>query len=209
MTAMHHNAAFGNLAAALLLFVLLVLGCSSGKQNNKGASNANTRDPKEETKARFEALRDDYAKLPATTRLTSAPYIKGKIVYLWNRSLPGGGEEISINTGYLDDNSKLSSIYARSPDEVQTVVFQICKRVDSGKVYVDPLKPEIAQKPLPALIWKCEITLVDRTIPAVIHKREIQSKLPQTITVRDTQKEGGGPPPWQEVGDFLLSLPRK
>jgi hypothetical protein len=203
-----HNNSIVSLTSVLVLFVMIVLGCTSGRQSNDSTNAVKPKDPKEEVKARFESLKDDYAKLPATVRLTSAPYIKGKIVYLWNRSLPGGGEEISINTGYLDDNSKLSSIYAKSPDEVQTVVFQICKRVDSGKVYVDPLKPEIAQKPLPALIWKCEITLVDRTIPAVIHKREIQSKLPQTITVRDTQKEGGGPPPWSEVADFLLSLPR-
>jgi len=206
---MHDNFTLRNLASVVLLLVMLVLGCTSGRQSNDTSNAGKPKDPKEEAKARFESMKPDYAKLPDTVRLTNAPYIKGKMVYLWNRTLPGGGEEITINTGYLDETSKLSALYAKTPEEVQTVVLQLCKRVDSGKVYVDPLKPEIAQRPLPALIWKCEITLVDRTIPAVIHKRDIQSKLPQTITVRDTQKEGGGPPPWQEVGDFLLGLPRR
>lgn len=196
--------------SAMMLFVLLVLGCTGTKRGNQsvGAGN-NTKDPKEQMKQRFEALREEYAKLPSQVRLTNKPYIKGKMVYLWNRTTESGGEEIAFNSGYLYDDSKLNALYAHTPEEVQTVVLQICKRVDSSKVYVDPLKPAIAQRPLPALIWRCEVTLVDRSIPAVIHKRLFQSILPETITVRDTQKEGGGPPPWQDVEKFLLSLPRQ
>ena len=53
-----------------------------------------------------------------------------------------------------------------------------------------------------ALVWKCDLTLVDRSIPALIHKRIFQSTLPETITVRDMQKQGGGPPPVAGHGKF-------
>ena len=79
-----------------MLLVLLVLGCSGTKRGNQSAGvNDNAKDPKEQLKQRFEAKKEEYAKLPAQVRLTNKPYIKGKIVYLWNRTLESGGEEIT------------------------------------------------------------------------------------------------------------------
>jgi outer membrane murein-binding lipoprotein Lpp len=197
---------------ALMLSALLLAGCAKTQQGNQAAQAGAgaTKDPRHELQQRFEALKDEYAKLPPQVKLTNKPYIKGKIVYLWNRKTENGGEVLALNDGYLSDDSRLNVLYAHAPEEVQTVVLQNCQRVESGSVYVVNTNTQgLADRTLPALVWKCELTLVDRSIPAVIYKHTFQSKLPETITVRDTQKEGGGPPPWEDMAKFLLSLPRQ
>jgi hypothetical protein len=154
----------------------------------------------------FQPKAAEFSKLPAKVQLTSQPYIKGKAVYYHRHtSLKDKSEKKMIAWVYQERTPFLSGVTAEKPEEVETVVLEKCDEISLGSYALGAGGKE----KIPAFGWKCEITIVDKTIPAVIYRKTFQNKLEEFKIISGSGKEDRESPPSNEIGEFLKNLPQK
>ena len=147
----------------------------------------------------------ELTKLPAKTQLTDQPYIKGEAV-LFKQETPrekkAKGEKARWGFDLELSNKKIPA--AKKPEDVGTVILNSCNEIPIGSYEGYDLGTKI-----PAYGQKCDVTIIDKTIPAVIYRKTFQSQLEKNeIVTRDT-KEIKKLPPSTEIYNFLESLPKK
>jgi hypothetical protein len=206
------NKTSGYLVVKSLLTVALVVTGGCGSSSNRQQAQQPTPAPSATPKSvdpqdllRY-AREKEFTTLPAKVQLTKEPYIKGKVApYFQSVSL----EKKAKNEKALwvfNTNAVYERKYslAGSPEDVGTVILQRCEEISMGNY----LKGFTEEK-IPAYGWKCEITIVDRTIPAVIYRKTFQTELGKAeITGKDDNKISG-PPPFIAMNEFLAALPHK
>ncbi len=176
-----------NLVMVTAMLMAVALAC------NKPEGSKNPRDAAK----RLSAAAGDLAKLPPKEQLTPEPYVRGKLVMV--RQSPTGAF-------YVDafDAGELGDVYAQTPEEVQTVALTICQRTQKGTYRTDEKPP----RDLPAYATDCDVTLIDRSLPAVIFKRRFEAKLDERAGgIANTQEINSFPD--YQIRDFLKTLPRK
>jgi hypothetical protein len=152
---------------------------------------------------RAEALRKlnervaDLAKIPGKTQIAPEPYIKGKMVLISRGSGKQYVDPASFNT--------FQSVYARAPEEVQTVVIQDCEESRRGSYRTKEDPP----RDLPAMSTDCDLTIVDRTLDAVIFKKRFESKIDENAKVLSTTKSIQATSAFNDITAFLNSLPKR
>jgi hypothetical protein len=180
-----------NLWMVAAVFFIAVLGCS------KSSDSARKRAESKEAVEKLNAVANDFAKLPPKEQLTNEPYIKGKIVVVRQND---GGKPYVNNM----DNKQFGETYANTPEEVQTVALLSCTKTQRG-VYRTKENPP---RELPAYSNDCDLTLVDRTIPAVIFKKRFEGTVEETTSVTANTKEIIKYAE-HDIREFFKSLPRK
>jgi len=156
----------------------------------------------------FRPKREEFTKLPAKVQLTGQPYIKGKAVYYHRHiSLKDKSEKRMTAWVYQERTPFLSGVTAEKPEEVETVILEKCDEISLGS-YARSFSGEKSET-IPAFGWKCEITIVDKTIPAVIYRKTFQNKLEEFKIISGSGKEDRAAPPSNEIGEFLKNLPQK
>jgi hypothetical protein len=179
-----------NLLLITIIFIIVVLGCSDKEGEQK-------RKETKEAMEKLSAVAGDLAKLPPKEQLTNEPYIKGKVVMVRQNE---GGKPYVNNM----DNGQFGETYARTPEEVQTVALVNCSKTQKGNYRTNENPP----RELPAFSTDCNLTLIDRTIPAVIFKKRFEAKLDEKAGVTAQTKEVNSYAE-HEMSDFLKALPRK
>lgn len=198
-----------NLAVKSLVAVMIFLmsGCGSSSQNKQ--SQQPTPSPGEtpktvEVKDLFAPKETELTKLPAKTQLTNEPYIKGKAV-LYYQTIPlkkAAGEK---TPWVFDQQLSYKKVpVARNPEEVGTVILRICNEISLGSY-----ETQFTEEKIPVYGSKCEVTIIDKTIPAVIHRKTFQTKLNDHKIIGKDAKEIRESPPLIEIYNFLESLPQK
>jgi len=181
-----------NYINALLVVVagiVMVLGCGKSEEE------ARQDQVRKEGPGKMAAARKDFAQKPQKAELTQQPYLKGKAVMLY--SLNGG------EFGY-QGSPAIDAIKASLPEEVGSVVLQECKSVQKG-VYVTKESPP---REIPAMALDCVVTIIDRTIPAVIHTRQFQGTPSEEARVSETSNSVTAGPT-KEIDAFLAGLPKR
>jgi len=179
-----------NALLAIAVLLATILGCNDKERQAR-------RQQDKEAAAKLRAAASDLANLPDKTQLTDEPYIKGKLAIV---------RKDNDRSFYMydPDISSYGDTYARTPEEVQTVVLRVCQRTQKG-VYRTQENPP---RELPAFATNCDLTIVDRTIPAVVFKRRFEAKLREesvaTANTQQVEAHAG-----YEIDEFLKSLPRK
>jgi hypothetical protein len=141
-------------------------------------------------------------------QLTAQPYIKGKIVYYFQHiTLKDKSEKKLTGWVYQKNTPFPLAVIAKKPEEVETVILEKCDEISLGS-YARSITGGKSET-IPAFGWKCEITIVDKTIPAVIFRKTFQNKLEEFKLVSTTGKEDRTAPPSNEIGEFLKALPQK
>ncbi len=168
----------------------------------------------------LDSQKELYARLPRRTQLTGQPYIKGKLVILelsdkYKFFSYGGyclaSEECKPDAGCSSDD-KFKDIRARSVEEAKTIALIACHKVKRGDyVQTSGSKPG---ETIPGYDMACDLTLVDRAIPAVIQKKAFKSELlaledQSRLALGTDAKELVARIPYNEMDTFLLGLPRK
>ena len=163
---------------------------------------------------------NEYGRLPKKSQFTTQPYIKGKLFLIqaddksfspYDYASAGCvlSDECRETTGCSFD--KFAELRARSADEVQSVAVISCHKVKHGD-YV-PASGSNTGERIPGYDMVCELSLVDRTIPAVIYQKTFKSELimleDDTSTTITGKKELVAGVPHREMDSFLLGLPRK
>jgi hypothetical protein len=180
-------------ASSLILTVLLPLvftGCGTG-------AGAHRERERSEALKKLNGRVAELAKVPDKTQLASEPYIKGKMVLVSRGSGRQYVDPASFNT--------FESVYARSPEEVQTVIIQDCVESRKGTYRTDENPP----RELPALSTDCDLTIIDRTQEAVIFKKRFESRVDENAKVLGTTNTVHASTAFHDITAFLSALPRK
>jgi hypothetical protein len=219
-----------SLVICAALALLTALGCGQLGQKNTASVEAEAKAEKERKEkaekcsqekqalAKLDAKVDDFARLPARTQLVTLPYLKGKLFivdirdkqnYVYDFSGTGCrmSKECSRDAGCTGVD-KFSEVRARSVEEVGTVALIECRKIKQG----DFVQTGSGEK-VPGYDLSCGVTLVDRSLPAVVYKKKFDSKL---LMVEDsTSVSLSGPKelvartPTSEMDEFLLKLERR
>jgi len=213
------------------IFFLAILGCGHlGKKNTPSETEVNADKEraakvekcKQEKEAftKLDAKVDDFARLPTKTQLVSVPYLKGKLfiveirdkrnfVYDFSDTGCRMSKDCSVDAG-CKGVDKFTDVRARNVDEVGTVAVIECQKIKKG-TYV-PTGSNSGEK-IPGYDLSCNVTVVDRSIPAVIYKKKFDSELlmveGSTSVSLSGPKELVARTPTREMDDFLLRLPRR
>jgi hypothetical protein len=146
----------------------------------------------------LESQSDKFAALAPPVEEVAEPYVKGKVIFVYKRA--------ENKSEFLPaDRADLGELYAQSVAEVGTVVQVNCFNIQQGE-YIR----ERTQEKIPAFIVRCEVDMIDNTIPAVIARREfINDKLPDTTTIKPGDTRIVAISPYKEIRDFIRNLPRQ
>jgi len=147
----------------------------------------------------------EYAQLPPRTQLTDSPRIKGQLIIL-EREDPNTQFTLSPQTIISPAGSQQGP---PAPDTV-TVALIVYRREPFGDFKTND------GKSLPGYRLNGEVTLIDRAIPAVIHRRTFRGPDPGMGVGNDRRAEGVragqteivGKRPDLDVTGYLQSLPR-
>ena len=194
----------------IVIFGLMILGCSILSKQNQGKSDSSSQSQKSEKdkllekEKAFDTKKEQFTKLPEKVQLTQEPYLRGKLVYL---TQSGNYWDFQNNLGSGDrggiHQKKIKDLIAQAPDEVTTVVLKPqCQSVRKGDY-------KVSGKTVPSFIEKCELTIIDTTIPAVIYRKKMEGKLDGEETVMAGSVEVVGRVYDEEIYTYLASLPRK
>ena len=142
---------------------------------------------------------EEFGPPPQATKLTDKPYVKGKIVVL-KRFLNLDKEYHGIGLFLLEDckrfrdsyagqqygnEDELHDVRARSSQEVQTIVYLDCENTVAGHYVregeVPAPFPESELGTVSGFEESCTMYLVDRTIPAIIYKKDFHSRRLQSV----------------------------
>ena len=69
---------------------------------------------------------------------------------------------------------------------------------------------EKTQEKIPAFTVRCNVDVIDTTIPAVIVQKQFENtKLPDKTVLKPTDKEIVAPSPYKDIQTYIRNLPRK
>jgi hypothetical protein len=141
---------------------------------------------------------DKFAALAPPVQEIEAPYVNGKVVFVYKRA----GNKSEFLTS---DRLALGELYATSVAEAKTIVQINCFNIPDGEYINEKTKEKI-----PAFSVRCDVDLIDNTIPAVIARKEFENKnLPEKTRLKPTDKEIIAPEPYKDIQTFVRNLPRK
>jgi hypothetical protein len=187
-----------------LLAVLITMDCSSSKptintnfrRNYPTPTPAPTVDPSIENTRRLGENTAEYARLPSSSRMTGSPYFNGRAI-----ALTKDAEEKEYRQDYsLLDND----VRAESPEDVGTVVLVTYRRQKFGTYTTT------GYDHLPGYVMVGELTIVDRSIPAVIYRKTFRGERPgENVDISMSQTEIVGTEPTDKISEFLSKLRRR
>lgn len=158
----------------------------------------------EEAKQAYSRNIPEYARLPQRTQLTNSPRIKGDLIIL-ERDEPNTEFSLSRQTNV----TTLGPQQAPPSPETVTVALIVYRREPFGDFKTTE------GKVLPAYRLNGELTLIDRTIPAVVNRRTFRGPDPG-MGIGNTRSEGVtsyqteivGKRPDLDITQYLQTLPR-
>ncbi len=200
----------------LIGFVSLCLftaaGCGKGTPYYKDAQSQATPEPTVtpkpyEGKAFMGPVEAELTKVPGTVKLSGDGYIKGKTARFY-QSIDRESKDKKDKPSWTYDTNLDAVQRAFTPSDVETVVLQKCVEVQMGMFQQDIGIAKIGEK-VPAFGWKCDVTVIDKTIPAVVGRKSFATEIKESETVREGAKEIKRSPPLVEINNYLKGLPKK
>lgn len=161
----------------------------------------------DEIKEAFLTQKDRFVKPPSKILLTEKPYLKGKVVF-YSKDIVFGKKDADW---FWNDNPRaFSNLIAETPEEVKTVVLRNCNQ-RKGSDYDLPIKRgQGSKRKIPSFYWKCELVIIDHTIPAVIYRKEFSSQPGITIWLENPEIDKYEMDiPHPKIKSFLDGLPRR
>ncbi|WP_055073807.1 hypothetical protein [Pseudanabaena sp. 'Roaring Creek'] len=188
-----------------LFCVTIVSGCQLPEQIAKAKldkeqadKNAQAEQAKKKALDELESQSDKFAALAPPVKEVDQPYLKGKVIFVYKRA--------DNKSEFLpEDRAALGELYANSVAEVKTVVQINCFNLRDGD-YIN----ERTNEKIPAFTVRCDVDVIDNTIPAVIVSKQFENKqLPEKTVFKKTDKEIVALSPYKEIQTFVRNLPRK
>lgn len=198
----------------LSLISLCVMNANCGYQNRPAAnydpvreaeerrrSEENSNRAREEARQAYTQNIPAYAQLPQRTRLTNDPRVRGQLIIL-EREEPNTEFSLSPRTSFTPQDP------VPSPETV-TVALVVYRRQSAGTYTAVN-----GNASLPAYRVNAELTLIDRTIPAIIHRRTFRGEEPGRAATGEDRYASARPGQTEILGErpdvlgYVQSLPR-
>lgn len=196
-----------NVIAALGLILCLLNGCgyNGGMTAEESRRELDkTFDKQKKTTEGKAKLLSEISRIPAQERLTKTPYKKDSQLPILEKM--ESERDYQLNGGLVEDFSTGEYPAANT----LTVAY-----VDYKKEQVDTYTLPEDKTTVPGFIIVGNLTLVDNSIPAVIHRKTFRGEKAKGLTDGNTvfipkgAKEVVGQKPTDEIRKFLDALPRK
>ena len=170
----------------LVLFLLFSAACQDSAQANR---------------VRLQAQVEEFSQLPRE-QLTEQPYIKGRAMIITKRQEP---QRTSIEDPVYWGTDDAKQLMAESPEQVQSVVLLQYSKEAAGSYKVAGASGGVS-----AFREICEVVVIDRSIPAVIHRKTFRGPDPlSTTSISHTQAEVVSSVDVNTVRNYVLKLPRR
>lgn len=162
----------------------------------------------------FRSKESEFTTIPTKTQLTSSPYTKGKLAYYTYDLKVGEKSSYWLLSNVVPSKAtgvdeKLKDLYAQNPDEVGTIVIRKCQQVKVGTYRIYRKTSGATEKMVPGYNENCDVTLIDREAAAVIFRKKFEGKLGEDLSATGSEDKFEAYIPYQQIADFLSSLPRK
>lgn len=160
-------------------------------------------DPAQENRRRLHEQRDELSRIPPREQLTEQPYVRGRaLVVSKKQDLPFTMLEDPVTWG---GSERAKELMAEAPEQVGTVVVLNYSKEKAASYKIEGSKGGIGGSR-----EVCEVIVIDRSIPAVIHRETFRGPdLPPTKVVRETTSEILSPVDLNEVRNYVMNLPRR
>ena len=210
---------------SFFILCLVGIGCGllktdGGRQNSNSApTSGNAISESERSKKFYEIYdkREELGKSPTKVQLATAPYLLGKVLFLSTRSsqpptvinVSPIQDKYSPSPGPMDTDP-LKDIMAESIDEIGTIVLieddlysDGCKEVDKSLYKSSDGKYVIGSA------QTCDVTIIDRSIPAVVFKKKFEGTLKDKEVFRTNKGYVLAKVDRKDIYNFLAGLPRR
>ena len=189
MNTKHLTLSFTVRNAGVVLLVLFCAGC----QLMGGPSAQQDLD-------RLQARLDEFSQIPPREQLTEQPYIKGKVLVVTKKpDLPSS----MTQEPYYWPSDRAKDLLAQTPEQVGTVaVLNFSKEAAGTYKLVEGSGGVSAYREV------CELILIDRSIPAVIHRKTFRGPDPRSATsISQYSAEVVTPVDLTELRNYIMKLP--
>jgi hypothetical protein len=158
-------------------------------------------DPAQANRDRLIARLEEFSQVPPREQLTDQPYIKGRALVITRRPDYPLGMEDPVLWG----SDKAKELMAESPEQVETVVVMNYSKEAAGSYQIVGASGGVS-----ASREICEVVVIDRSIPAVIHRKTFRAPDPVASTsISHTQTEVVSSVDLTMVRTYVLNLPRR
>jgi len=159
-------------------------------------------DPAQANRDRLQARLEEFSQVPSREQLTDQPYIKGRALVITKRQEPS---VMSMEDPIYWGSDKAKELMAETPEQVATVVVLNYSKEAAGSYKIVGASGGVS-----ASREICEVVVIDRSIPAVIHRKTFRAPDPVSSTsISHTQTEVVSSVDLTAVRTYVLNLPRR
>lgn len=159
-------------------------------------------DPAQGNSKRLAQL-EELSRIPPREQLTDQPYIKGRALVITKK--PDNPYPMMEEPNSWGGSDRAKDLMADSPEQAGTVVVLNYSKEKTGSYNIVNSNGGIGE-----YREVCEVVIIDRSIPAVIHRETFRGPdRPPTRVVRDTQHEILSPVDLSALRNYVMSLPRR
>ncbi|MCM3870718.1 MAG: hypothetical protein ND895_08500 [Pyrinomonadaceae bacterium] len=192
---MNANVSTSRLLARNSGVVLLALFCA-GCQLIGG-------NPKQKDLDGLQARLEEFSKIPPSEQLTDQPYVKGRVLVVTRNP------DMPFLTMTQDPNvwpsDRAKELLAQAPDQVGTVVVLNYSKEKAGDYKIADASGGVS-----AYREVCELILIDRSIPAVIHRKTFRGPEPRSTTsISERQATIVTSVDLTELRNYIMKLPSR
>ena len=159
-------------------------------------------DPAQENRDRLQARLEEFSQPPPREQLTDQPYIRGRALVITRRQDP---PVLMMEDPVYWGSDEAQELLAQAPEQVETVVVLNYSKERAGTYNVVNATGGVG-----AYREVCELTLIDRSVHAVIHRKTFRGREPPSATsISHYQTDVTTPVDLTAVRNYILNLPRK
>jgi len=176
--------------SAALLLVLYCAGCQL-----MGGSTA------QQDLDRLQARLEEFSQVPPREQLTDQPYIKGRILVIDKK--PNMAFLTMTQEPHYWPSDRAKDLLAQTPEQVGTVALLNFSKEAAGSYKLTEGSGGVS-----AFREVCELILIDRSIPAVIHRKTFRGADPRSTTsISQYQAEVVTSVDLTELRNYIMKLP--
>lgn len=154
----------------------------------------------------------DLMKLDLPVKLAGEPYRKGKFLIVREAPFTKSQTEESQKVAMFvtpSDYDLPKEDFARSYEEAETI-FRIACSKGAKLAYYVPKDKDLLQQKFPAYSVNCRLSLIDKTIPAIIAQQDlIGTDILENQTFFPNDKEVRAREPVEKIKAFIKQLPKR
>ena len=152
---------------------------------------------------RLQARLEEFSQIPPREELTDQPYLKGRVLVVIRK--PDMPSLMMTQEPHYWPSDRAKEVLAQAPEQVGTVVVLNFSKEAAGSYKIVEGSGGVS-----AYREVCELILIDRSIPAVIHRKTFRGPEPGSATsISQYQTEVLTPVDLTEMRNYIMKLPSR